>query len=208
MQRQRLRFCRESTTWVWNHRRREVILQDPSGSAANWTLPVSLFPLFVSIPLLVSSFPFHLSHRLFFFLSPLLVSSPPLLSLFSSSPLFLSSSPLFLSLSPLLQPCLIRTEDFYQTEDSYYIVLELWVNLCCCFTSVFQQRGRALSAFLSLNFLSAQEVWVCLVVQFDTCCLRSDSPALIKYLISVQQKDWQLIPDQPWVQQFVKHSVD
>ncbi len=40
--------------------------------------------------------------------------------------------PLFLSLSPFLQPCLIRTEDFYQTEDSYYIVLELWVQSCCC----------------------------------------------------------------------------
>lgn len=29
------------------------------------------------------------------------------------------------SLSPFLQPCLIKTLDFYQTDDSYYIVLEL-----------------------------------------------------------------------------------
>lgn len=29
------------------------------------------------------------------------------------------------SLSPVLQPCLIQTLDFYQTDDSYYIILEL-----------------------------------------------------------------------------------
>ena len=43
---------------------------------------------------------------------------------FSLCPLPCPLPPCVLS-ACVLQPCLIKTEDFYQTEDSYYIVLEL-----------------------------------------------------------------------------------
>lgn len=55
-------------------------------------------------------------------------TSDELLTALSLSPPFFSLLRLCVSLNPLLQPCLIRTEDFYQTEDSYYIVLELWAE--------------------------------------------------------------------------------
>lgn len=64
-------------------------------------------------PLFLTLLPSSIIFSFPFFLSPSFPSSPTCV---------LSSCTTF---RPLLQPCLIKTEDFYQTDDCYYIVLEL-----------------------------------------------------------------------------------
>lgn len=94
-----------------------------------------LLPLFVSSGSLLDPFNLFLVffilpfHTLVCFL-PHLVSCPPHLIV---PLLFLPTLCLFsfqhcchcVTSVPLLQPCLMKTEDFYQTDDCYYIVLEL-----------------------------------------------------------------------------------
>lgn len=54
------------------------------------------------------------------------VSEEP--EIIQTTPLSWNANCLLVLCPCLLQPCLIKTEDFYQTDDSYYIVLELWVK--------------------------------------------------------------------------------
>lgn len=66
---------------------------------------------------------------------------------------FIASNSTHPSFPPcLLQPCLIKTEDFYQTEESFYIVLELCVKLHLSLSPVSGHAHTNTLSFFSLHF--------------------------------------------------------